>query len=47
VTGGVFIRTSRFTSEAQSYAERVNARLILIDGLRFASVFVTSGTVPS
>lgn len=29
---GVFITTSRFTSDAREYAERVNARIILIDG---------------
>jgi restriction system protein len=29
---GVFITTSRFTQEAREYAERVNARVILIDG---------------
>ena len=29
---GVFITTSRFTDEARVYAERVNARLVLIDG---------------
>jgi restriction system protein len=30
--GGIFITTSRFTSEAYVYADRVHARLILIDG---------------
>lgn len=29
---GIFITTSRFTSDATDYADRVNARLILIDG---------------
>jgi restriction system protein len=29
---GIFITTSRFSSEARDYAERVNARLVLIDG---------------
>ena len=38
---GIFITTSRFTSEAQSYAERVNARFILIDGQRLGDLMVT------
>jgi restriction system protein len=38
---GVFITTSRFTSEAQTYAERVHARVILIDGQQFAHMMVT------
>jgi len=29
---GIFISTSRFTTDAKDYADRVNARLILIDG---------------
>lgn len=29
---GVFITTSRFTADAKEYAERVNARVVLIDG---------------
>lgn len=29
---GIFSTTSRFTTEAQRYADRVNARLVLIDG---------------
>jgi restriction system protein len=29
---GVFITTSRFTSDAREYADRVNARIILVDG---------------
>jgi restriction system protein len=37
---GIFITTSRFTAEAQSYAERVNARLILIDGERLGDLMV-------
>lgn len=38
---GIFITTSRFTAEAQSYAERVNARLILVDGERLGDLMVT------
>ena len=37
---GVFITTSRFSSEARDYAERVNARLILIDGPELASLMI-------
>jgi restriction system protein len=37
---GIFITTSRFTLEAQRYAERVNARLILIDGERLGDLMV-------
>lgn len=38
---GIFITTSRFTPEAQHYAEAVNARLILIDGERLGDLMVT------
>jgi restriction system protein len=31
-TRGIFITTSRFSPDATDYAERVNARLVLIDG---------------
>lgn len=37
---GVFITTSRFTDDAQSYAERVNARLVLIDGETLGDLMV-------
>jgi restriction system protein len=37
---GVFITTSRFSSEARDYAERVNARLILIDGPELANLMI-------
>lgn len=37
---GVFITTSRFTQEARDYAERVAARLILIDGSMLAELMV-------
>jgi restriction system protein len=37
---GVFIATSRFTAEARDYAERVPARLVLIDGVRLAELMV-------
>jgi restriction system protein len=30
---GIFITTSRFTPEAVTYADRVAARVILLDGL--------------
>lgn len=37
---GIFITTSRFTDEAREYAERVPARLVLIDGVRLAELMV-------
>ena len=37
---GVFIATSRFTPDARDYAERVPARLVLIDGLRLTELMV-------
>jgi restriction system protein len=37
---GVFITTSRFSPEAYNYAEKVNARVILIDGLMLARLMV-------
>lgn len=37
---GVFITTSRFTSGAQAEAERINARIELIDGPRLAELLV-------
>ena len=38
---GVFITTSRFTSEAIAYADRVAARVVLIDGITLAQLMVT------
>jgi restriction system protein len=37
---GVFITTSRFSADARDYAERVNARLILIDGPELAALMI-------
>lgn len=37
---GIFITTSRFSSEAIDYAERVNARIILIDGADLANLMI-------
>jgi restriction system protein len=37
---GVFITTSRFSPDAYNYAEKVNARVILIDGLMLARLMV-------
>ncbi len=37
---GVFITTSRFSQDAHDYAEKVNARVILIDGSTLASLLV-------
>jgi restriction system protein len=37
---GVFITTSKFSADAYSYAEKVNARVILIDGVMLANLMV-------
>jgi restriction system protein len=37
---GIFVTTSRFTSDAEDYAERVAARLILIDGRALGDLMV-------
>jgi restriction system protein len=39
-TRGIFITTTRFSPEAKDYAERVNARLILIDGPELANLMI-------
>ncbi len=38
---GVFITTSSFTNEAITYADRVAARVVLIDGITLAQLMVT------
>jgi restriction system protein len=38
---GVFITTSSFTNEAITYADRVAARVVLIDGIALAQLMVT------
>jgi restriction system protein len=42
---GVFITTSRFSPEARDYADRVNARLVLIDGPELVGAPVNSSGV--
>jgi restriction system protein len=37
---GIFITTSRFTPDAKAFAERVNVRLILIDGPELATLMI-------
>jgi restriction system protein len=37
---GIFVTTSRFTNDAEDYAERVAARLVLIDGRALADLMV-------
>ncbi|MGI8335243.1 restriction endonuclease [Actinomadura scrupuli] len=37
---GIFVTTSHFTADATEYAERVNARLVLIDGATLAQLMV-------
>ncbi len=39
-TRGVFITTSRFSSDARDCAERVNVRLVLIDGPELAALMI-------
>jgi restriction system protein len=39
-TRGIFITTSRFSSDARDYANRVNARLVLIDGPELANLMI-------
>ena len=41
--GSVFITTSRFSADARDYAERINARLILIDGPELATLMIKHG----
>src|SRR5690606_16089113 len=40
---GVFITTSRFSDGAQTYAENVPTRIILIDGKRLTSLMIRYG----
>ncbi len=40
---GVFLTTSRFSSDARDYADRVNARLVLIDGPELAALMIEHG----
>jgi restriction system protein len=42
-TKGVFVTTSSFTKSARDYAERVQKRIILIDGARLANLMVQHG----
>lgn len=37
---GVFITTSKFSADAYSYVEKVNARIVLIDGAMLARLMV-------
>jgi restriction system protein len=37
---GIFITTSRFTTDAATYAQRVPARVVLIDGRMLAELMV-------
>jgi Restriction endonuclease len=39
-TRGIFITTSSFSADARIYAERVNARIVLIDGPELAQLMV-------
>lgn len=42
-TKGVFVTTSGFSREAQEYISRVQHRIVLIDGLRFAHLLIQHG----
>lgn len=42
-TKGVFVTTSSFSREARDYAARVQQRLVLIDGQRFARLMIAHG----
>ncbi len=35
---GIFITTSHFTKDAQDYAQRIETRIVLIDGGRLAAL---------
>jgi restriction system protein len=37
---GIFITTSRFSKEAESYAENIDTKVILIDGTRLADLMI-------
>jgi restriction system protein len=45
---GVFITTSSFSSEARQYAERIDTRIILIDGTELAKLMIdhSAGVTP-
>jgi restriction system protein len=40
---GVFITTSSFSAEARHYAERIDTRIILIDGTELAKLMIAHG----
>ncbi len=40
---GVFITTSGFSSDAQDYVERIEKRIVLIDGPRLAQLMIDYG----
>lgn len=40
---GVFITTSNYSKEARDYAERVNCRIVLIDGAQLAQLMIDYG----
>lgn len=37
---GIFITTSYFTDDAKQYVDRVNVKIVLIDGLKLAGMMV-------
>ena len=40
---GVFITTSSFSADARQYAERIDTRIILIDGTELARLMIAHG----
>ena len=40
---GVFITTSKFTSEARQYASSIDTRIVLIDGTELAKLMIAHG----
>jgi len=40
---GVFITTSHFTKEAQEFTQRIEKRIVLIDGTRLARLMIEHG----
>jgi restriction system protein len=42
-TKGVFVTTSKFSSEAVDYAQHLRERVILIDGQRLAELMIEHG----
>jgi len=44
---GIFVTTSQFSSEAKSYADSVDTRIVLIDGTRLTELMIENGVAVS